>query len=141
MKQIPMPLVKANQVVMVLGTLTAILLQSPIVLTMLFFIVLFPFLFGPKGNLVFLIAKPLLRSRLNNAETEAIELQRFNQTIASVMLGIATVIMWTVGHWSGWIVVSMVTIAAMLALSGYCVGCFLYFQLKRWKHSLVKNGN
>ncbi|GGK17093.1 hypothetical protein J2S00_000752 [Caldalkalibacillus uzonensis] len=136
MKQgIPVPLVRANQWVMVGGILLAILLQSQLLLTLLFIISLLALLFGPKGNVVFVLTKPLLKNRLAAAEQEAAELQRFNQSIATILLGLAVGILWTTGHWSGWIPAGMVMVAAAFALAGYCIGCTIYFQWKQWRHT------
>lgn len=136
MKEIPLPLVRTNQCVMVLGTLIAIAFQSTIVLTIIFLIALSPVLLGPKGNLVFRLAKPLLQKKLAGAETEAIELQRFNSIIAVLILGVSLFILWSTGHWIGWVFAGMVTVAAGLALSGFCIGCVLYYQLKKMKYKL-----
>jgi hypothetical protein len=133
-REIPVPLVRANQWVLVIGTILAIILQNMILLAILFVINLIPLFVGPQGNIVFRIAKPLLRKKIKLAETEAAELQRFNQTIATLLLASGLILFWTTEHWAAWIRVAMVTVAASVALGGFCIGCFIYFQWKQWRH-------
>ncbi|MBW1940726.1 MAG: DUF4395 family protein, partial [Deltaproteobacteria bacterium] len=37
---------------------------------------------------------------------------------------------------AGWILSLMVAVAAGIALAGFCVGCFLYFQYKMLRYRL-----
>ena len=39
-------------------------------------------------------------------------------------------------HWQvvGHIFTSMVAIASSIAIAGFCIGCFLHFQLKQWQY-------
>ncbi len=136
MKEIPIPLVRANQLFLVVGTLVSFVLNSPLLLACILLIMVLPLILGAKGNLVFRLAKPLLQKRLVNAETEALELQRFNNSIAVILLAIGNLILWSNGHWSAWLFVGMVTVAAGLALVGFCIGCIMYYQLKQLKHKI-----
>jgi hypothetical protein len=137
-KEIPILLVRANQFVLAVGTLLALVLQQGGLILVLFLLSLLPLIFGPQLNIVFILTKMLLRNRMNWQKTEAAELQRFNQTIATVLLGASWLILHFTGHWTGWILSGMVTVAAGLALSGFCIGCILYFQLKKWRANLGK---
>ncbi|MDE5416238.1 DUF4395 domain-containing protein [Alkalihalobacterium chitinilyticum] len=137
MKEIPKSYVRANQCVMVVLTVFSILLQNVSLLALTLLIVLLPLLFGPKANITFKVAKMLIKN-VSNDETEAAELQRFNQTIAASLLGIALIVLLTTGHWFGWVLVGMVTVAASVALLGFCVGCFMYFQFKKMKYEMKK---
>lgn len=136
MKEVPIPLIRANQWVMVLGTFISIATQSTIILTIVFLIALSPVLLGSKGNLVFRLAKPLLQNKLVGAQTEEIELQRFNSIIAVMMIGVSLAILESTGHWIGWLFAGIVTVAATLAINGFCIGCVIYFQWKQWKYKL-----
>ncbi|MFV8826567.1 DUF4395 domain-containing protein [Alkalihalobacterium sp. APHAB7] len=137
MKEIPKSYVRTNQYVMVVLTLFSILLQNVSLLALTLLIVLLPLLFGPKANITFNVAKVLIKD-VSNEETEAAELQRFNQIIAASLLSIALIVLLTTGHWFGWVLVGMVTVAASVALLGFCVGCFMYFQFKKLKYEMKK---
>lgn len=136
-KFIPAYLVKFNQAVLVVGTGLALIFQQPLVLLALFILLVVPLLTGPRLNLIFMLGKWLLpRSLAEKSDQEAYELQRFNQSIATILLGIASTVLLISGHWSGWVFSTMVTIAAGIALAGFCIGCFIYFQWKQWQHKL-----
>jgi len=134
MKEIPLPLIKANQAGIVLFVLLSFVLQQPGFIYLLFLIQLIPLVLGAHTNVFIPLAKlALSKERLRSAETQAMELARFNQTIAVVCLGLATV-----SHLIGWSVLAyifagMVTLAAFVAILGYCIGCTLYYQYKRLK--------
>ncbi|WP_078555685.1 DUF4395 domain-containing protein [Bacillus alkalicellulosilyticus] len=137
MKEIPIYLVKSNQLMMVTLTVSALLLQSWPIVALTLVLVLISLIFGGKANIAFMIAKKLNKKDRSTEETESVELTRFNQTIAAILLAIGLGIL-LAGHWSGWILVAMVTVAATIALLGFCVGCFMYFQLKKMRYQLKK---
>ncbi len=60
--------------------------------------------------------------------------QKFNASIASFCLSgglLGYLLNWqVVGH----IFTAMVAIASSIAIAGFCIGCFLYFQLKQWQY-------
>ncbi|WP_017727655.1 DUF4395 domain-containing protein [Halalkalibacterium ligniniphilum] len=136
MKEIPVTLIKANQTLLVTLTLAAIVFQNVWIVAMTFILTSLSLLFGPKANVAFRLAKLLIKKDLSKDETEAAVLQQFNQRIATSLLGIALIILITTGHWIAWIFVGMVTTAATVALLGFCVGCFLYFQFKKLSYRL-----
>ncbi|WP_078429953.1 DUF4395 domain-containing protein [Alkalihalobacterium alkalinitrilicum] len=137
MKDIPKSFVRANQYTMVVLTVLSISFQSVALLALTLLFVLLPLFFGPKANIAFAVAKQLNKDASKD-ETEAAELQRFNQMIAASLLGIAFILLLVTGHWFGWVLVGMVSVAATVALLGFCVGCFLYFQFKKLKYDLKK---
>lgn len=133
MKEIPIPYVRANQWGIVIFILSGILLQQFTLIVALLVIQLIGFLGGIQWNLFVQVAKPFLKDRLQHAQTEAQELQRFNNSIAIILLAAATL-----AHYTGLITISvilagMVALAAFVAICGYCIGCTLYFQYKQWK--------
>lgn len=138
MKEIPKAYVRANQLALVSLTGGAILMQSFLLLFIAFLFVITPLLAGPKANLAFVIAKQVIKRDLSNEETEAAELQRFNQLIAAALLTAATIILLLTEHWIAWVFTGMVTTAASIALMGYCIGCTLYYQLKKISYILKK---
>ncbi|MBU9722031.1 MULTISPECIES: DUF4395 domain-containing protein [Bacillaceae] len=130
MKGIPVTLVKANQLMLVLLTLTSILFQNIYIVMFTFGLIVLSLIFGPRANVAMQIAKWVIKD-LKNDETEAVVLLRFNQIIASSLLFIAIITFLITQHWIAWVFVGMVTVAASIALAGFCIGCFLYYQYKR----------
>lgn len=134
MKEIPLPLIKTNQAGIVLFVLLAFLLQQPLLIYALFIIQLIPLAFGTKANLFAGLAKLFFsEERLRNAETQAAELAKFNQSIAVILLGIASVSQSLGWSWTAYLFAAMVACAALIAILGYCIGCTIYYQYKRWK--------
>ncbi|MCQ4365698.1 DUF4395 domain-containing protein [Mycobacterium gordonae] len=129
MKEVPIRYVKANQTGIVLFVILALLLQQPWILLLLWIIQTAGLLTGGKLNLFVAAAKPFLRN--TGGETQAIELQRFNNLLAVLFLTLA-VICFAVG-WqiAGYAFCIMLLAAAGAALLGYCIGCTLYFQIKQ----------
>ncbi|MDQ1909147.1 DUF4395 domain-containing protein [Paenibacillus sp. GD4] len=130
--EIPLPYVRANQAGMVIIILLAIALQQPVLILALWAIQLISLWQGIRSNLIVQLAAPFLRNRIAGAPTEARELQRFNGAIAVILLTIANVCFWyeESSVW-GYVAAGMVALAAFIALCGFCVGCFLYYQFKR----------
>jgi hypothetical protein len=132
MKEIPIPYVRANQAGIVLFVLLAILLQQPLVILVLWVIQVLGLLLGLRANLFVLIAKPFLARLVRGANTEAQELLRFNNSIAVFLLTVSVISFWiSSGSVVGYIAAGMVGVAAFVAICGFCVGCFLYYQFKR----------
>lgn len=132
MKEIPVPYVRSNQVGIVLFVLLAIFLQQPLLIIILWFIQELPMILGLRANLFITIAKPFLSNKVQGAPTESQELLRFNNSIAVILLSIAVIcfcLSW--GSIAGYIFAGMVGIAASIALCGFCVGCFMYYQWKK----------
>lgn len=133
MKDIPIPYVRANQVGIIVLFLLALLFQQPWIIILLWIIQTAGLSFGLKGNLFVQLAKPMLAGKISGARTEAAELQRFNNSLAVILLTISILcfaIGWTT---AGFILAACVAAAALVAVCGYCVGCFLYFQLKKFR--------
>jgi hypothetical protein len=63
-------------------------------------------------------------------------LQRFNNSIATLLLGAAQLVFLFQVSLVGWILSALVLTAASIALAGFCIGCFLYYQFNlqrfRW---------
>ena len=132
---IPLPIVTLNRVVLLTGITAAIVFQLPLVTTLLFFIILSAVVFGKNGSLIFIIGSRLFEKQNLNAATEDPKLMRFNNSIAAILLGGAQIAFLLGAPVAGWILSGFVAIAATIALSGFCFGCFLYYQfnLQRFK--------
>lgn len=138
LKDIPINYIRTNQVILAVLTLSSIVLQNGWLLLVTFFFVITPLIIGSKGNISFYIAKRMF-PKINGEKTEAAELQRFNQTIAATLLTIALLVYFLTASWIAWLFVGMVFAAVTVALMGYCVGCFFYFQWKKFKYNLKNN--
>ena len=143
-KGIPLPIVNLNRWVLVVGVVGGLLLQQPLFTTVLLVIVLSAVLFGRQGSLIFQVGKRLLAKR-NAAAQRAGKLEdpglmRFNNTIAAVLLGGAQIAFLFGLNLVGWALSLAVAVAAVVALAGFCLGCFLYFRYKihryrRWENA------
>lgn len=132
MKEIPIFKVRSNQWGIVLFVLLSIVLQSPWFIVGLWVIQLIGFVGGIKWNLFNRITQPF-QPKNNNGKTESAELQKFNNGIALFLLTLS-VLFFAIG-WevAGYITALMVSVAAFVAICGFCIGCVIYFQFKQWK--------
>lgn len=132
MKEIPIPYVRTNQAGIVLFVLLGIFLRQPALIIVLWLIQVVGLWLGARGNLFIRLVSPFLAGRVKSAATEAAELQRFNNSIAVLLLTIAVLCFWlSPASIAGYIFAGMVALAAFIAICGFCVGCFLYFQFKQ----------
>lgn len=135
--EIPIPYVRANQTGIVVVVLLAAITQQPILIAVLWAIEAAGLVFGQKANLFIKVAKPLLKRYVAKASTEARELNRFNNTLAVIFLTVAVLFFalgWTT---AAFISAGVLALAALGGILGYCVGCFLYYQYKMLKQSIV----
>lgn len=133
---VPMPIVKLNRWTLVLGIGAAVLLQQPWITTLLLLILIPAVLGGQRWSPIALIGRRLFARNIAVAEREDRRLMRFNNAIALILLGmtqIAFVLGWPL---LGWMCALLVATAAAIALAGFCVGCFLYYQFKLNRYRL-----
>lgn len=133
MKEIPVPLVRTNQTGIVLFVLLAAAFRQPLLIVLLWVIQVIGLVGGARANLFILLLKPLLAPRLAGAKTEAAELQRFNNSIAVILLTLSVAgfaLGWNI---AGYVLAGIVALAAFTAICGYCIGCTLYYQYKQFK--------
>ncbi|GGD86837.1 hypothetical protein GCM10010911_51610 [Paenibacillus nasutitermitis] len=125
-----MPYIKANQAGIVILVLAALAFREPWILAALWVIQTAGLLLGGQWNLFVRIAKPYLA--VSGRQTQALELQRFNNTLAVLFLTlslIAFALGWTI---AGYVFALMLLAAAGAALMGVCIGCVVYFQYKQF---------
>ncbi|WKK99847.1 DUF4395 domain-containing protein [Paenibacillus amylolyticus] len=129
MREVPMRYVKANQVGIVLFVLLSFVFNPIVVLGVLWVIQVVGLASGGKLNLFVQIGKAVLTGK--GTETQAVELQRFNNILAVLFLSLA-LISFSLG-WvaAGYVFSVMLLAAASAALLGYCVGCTVYFWYKQ----------
>ncbi|HEX2911152.1 MAG TPA: DUF4395 domain-containing protein [Chloroflexia bacterium] len=136
---IPKPIVTLNRSILFGGVVLALIFQQPLITTLLFAILLPATLFGQKVSLIFQLGKRILAAQCVGAELEDRRLQRFNNSIATILLGAAQLAFVAGVPLLGWIFAGMVAVAAGVALAGFCVGCFLYFQFNMQRYRLFGN--
>ncbi|QNL91785.1 DUF4395 domain-containing protein [Lactococcus lactis] len=136
---IPRPLVRTNQTFIVLSIILA-------VITQFYWILLLPILAGLSGilfekNFIILIAKRFLKKKASEYVLEDKSDLRFNQIIATVLLSASLISSITNHPILTIIFAAFVFLAASIALSGFCIGCWIHFQLRQYKYRRqVKKG-
>lgn len=138
-QDIPLPIVKLNRWVIVVGAAAALLLAQPLLTTLLFLLILPAALFGQRFSPIFKAGRLLFGPRLAVAHLEDRRVQRFNNGIAAAMLGGAQIAFLLDLPAVGWGLTAGVGAAAAVALAGFCFGCFLYFQFKLQQYRLLGN--
>lgn len=136
---IPQPIVALNRWTLVIGIAAALVLQQPLITTALFAVLLPATLFGRKASLIYFIGSRTFAAQNETAEREDWRLQRFNNAIATTLLGAAQLAFLSGSNWAqgaGWILSLFVATAAAIALAGFCIGCFLYYQFKLNQYKL-----
>lgn len=136
---VPMPIVKLNRWVLVLGVVIGIVTQQPLITTLLFCVLLPAVLWGQRWSPIALIGKQLFSRQIPYAEREDRRLMRFNNTIALLLLGAAQLAFLFDLPFAAWGLALMVALAAAVALAGFCVGCFLYYQFKLQRYRMLKH--
>jgi len=132
MKTIPKPLVMANQWTIVSTVIIALLTQTVWILLIPLIANLSSLLTGFHPILT--VVKRFLVKPANQYIQEDYAQLRFNQWLAVGFLFIATVsflLNWTILFN---IATMMVGIAALIAIMGFCVGCFVRFQYQQWSY-------
>lgn len=135
---IPMPIVTLNRAILTFGILFALLTQQTWLTTILFLILLPTTLLGKQYSIIYWIGSWLFRKKIVASTYEDAGLQRFNNTIATTLLGFAQIFFLFGQSIVGWVFASMVMLASGVALLGFCVGCFLYYQFKIQRYRIFR---
>lgn len=139
MRQVPQPLVRAQQWTIVVSVILGLVLRQPLLTTALLVVLGAGLVLGSRGNLIHRVARVALGPRLAGAPGEDAAQQRFNQSIAVTLLALAQVGFYALHNAVlGWILAGAVAVAAGIALAGFCVGCFIYLQLRLLRYRLQK---
>jgi hypothetical protein len=132
-RSIPRPLVRANQWFIVLSVVATWLSGQ-------YWILALPLASGLLGlftgfNPVMRLARLFLRKPASSYIPEDWDEQQFNQTIAVACLTIGLlsyILNWTT---TAYIFTAVVGAAAFVAILGFCVGCFMRYQLLRLRRA------
>ena len=135
-----MPIVTLNRSLIVAGAGLTLLTQQPLISAVLFALLLPATLFGRRASLVYWLGQRLLARQIAQPDVliEDPQTQRFNNLLATLMLGFAQLAFVIQNPALGWVFVSMVLVAATVALLGFCVGCFIYYQFRLNRYRLVQ---
>jgi hypothetical protein len=129
MREVPMRYVKANQTGIVISVVLSFFFQQQWILAALWAIQLLGLLTEGRFSLFVIIAKLVLKDK--GQETQAVELQKFNNTLAVLFLTASLISFALDWQIAGYAFASMLLIAASVALLGYCIGCTIYFWFKQ----------
>lgn len=130
---VPLPIVTFNRWILVVGVVIGVIAQQPLATTLLFLLLLPSVLLGQRWSPIAALGSRLFARRIAGADREDKRLMRFNNSIALVLLGAAQIAFIAGLPVAGWALSLMVAVAAAIALAGFCIGCFLYYQFKQLK--------
>lgn len=132
MQGIPRPMVRTNQWTIVLSVLITWITNQPFFL----FIPLIPGLIGIifGVNPIMAAAKAFLRKPLSSYYLEDKSDQQFNQKIACTCLLLAFIGFYFHIPILGYVFSVLVFLAALIAILGFCIGCFIRFQWKQYQY-------
>lgn len=128
--EVPLHWVRGNQLGILLSIVAAVSFNLIWILLLPLVVQLISRTFGIRYNLFVRLLAPLLPA---SKRTESRELLRFNQLLAMLFL-IGTLAAHALGaELTSYIFIGMLTVAVVLALCGFCLGCFMYFQWKQFR--------
>lgn len=138
-RRIPLPLVRANQWFLIVAALASFVLQTPAGVLLALAVVAAGRLGGTRYHPVFAVARTVWGSRLEAAPTEDAGAQQFNQTLAAAMLAASAAAFYLLDSPAlGWALALVLAGVAFLATRGLCIGCLLYYRLKRRRTALTR---
>lgn len=131
-RSIPRPLVRANQWTIFLSVILTWISGQEWILAIPLVACLLGLFFN--FNPVMRLAKLFLKKKPSEYIPEDAGQQKFNSIIAIACLGlgyISFLLNWNV---TGYIFTAMVGVASFVAILGFCIGCFILFQWKRYSY-------
>ncbi|WP_127587297.1 DUF4395 domain-containing protein [Paenibacillus koleovorans] len=128
--EVPLHRVRGNQLGILLSVIATVIADQPWIMLLPLVVQLISRTYGVKYNLFVRLLSPLFPV---SAKTEARELLRFNNLLAILFMTVALVAFALGNLVVAYIALGMLTVAVVLALSGFCLGCFMYFQWKQFR--------
>lgn len=128
-EEVPMHRVRANQIGILISIILSVLAQIHWILLIPLLVQLVSRTLGVKYNIFVRAIAPFFP---RSSHTESRELLRFNNLLAILFLLVSLVAFAFHLNILGYISLAMLTVAVVLALSGFCLGCFIYFQWKQF---------
>lgn len=131
---IPRPLVRVNQWTILLSVILTWVTGA-------YWILLLPLIANLLGvaikfNPIIRFGKLFLKKEPKAYIPEDATQQRFNSAIATVCLALATIGFAFNISWLGWTFSVMVALASSIAILGFCIGCFIFFQINQYRYKL-----
>ncbi|MFC5449313.1 DUF4395 domain-containing protein [Paenibacillus aestuarii] len=127
--EVPLQRVRGNQFGILLSIIASVLTQQLWILVLPLIVQLVSRQFGIKYNLFVRLFAPIFPV---SEQTESRELLRFNNLLAILFLVVTLVAHAFNLHIISYVSLGMLTVAVILALCGFCLGCFIYFQWKQF---------
>ncbi|RSK26611.1 DUF4395 domain-containing protein [Bacillus sp. HMF5848] len=129
-QSIPRPLVRANQWFIVISVVLALGLNQSWILVL-------PLINGLLGltiyfNPIMQVAKKFLKKHPSEYINEDRAQQQFNQWISVICITLSLIGFITNNLVIGYMFAVMVGVAALVAILGFCVGCFIRFQWQQF---------
>lgn len=132
-QEIPIAKVRSNQIGIVITLVIAIVLDIQWLIAVLWLIQVMTLLLGPGANVFVTLLEPLAKSIYGTKQTEAKELAKFNLSLGFTFLTLSLICISLQWKTAAYIIAGMMGLAALAALLGYCIGCTIYFQYKKYK--------
>ncbi|MFJ8236586.1 DUF4395 domain-containing protein [Ureibacillus sp. NPDC094379] len=131
-QSIPRPLVRTNQWTIFLSVIFTWVTGEAWILTIPLVSNIMGLLFN--FNPIMKFARLFLIKKGKQYIPEDVTQQKFNSCIAIFCLAIGFISF--VAGWTifGYIFTIMVAVASFIAILGFCIGCFIFFQLKQFKY-------
>ncbi|MGX9134540.1 DUF4395 domain-containing protein [Rummeliibacillus sp. JY-2-4R] len=134
---IPRPLVRVNQWVILISTITMWVLHQPNIL-------LIPLIANLMGlffnfNPFMKLGRLFLKKKPSAYIPEDIVQQKFNSCIAITCLLLGYIGFEMDKPVMGYVFTVMVALASGIAILGFCIGCFIFFQLNQFRYKLKKS--
>lgn len=132
-KEVPIAKVRSNQIGIVITLLIAIIAQIPWLIAVVWLVQIMTRLLGAGANAFIIILEPIGQKLYGKKNTESLELQNFNLSLGITFLTISIICIslnWTL---AAYIFAGMMMLAALAALLGYCIGCTIYYQYKKYQ--------
>lgn len=129
---VPRPLVRLNQWTILLSVILTWI-------TGVYWILLLPLLANLSGvlfkvNPIIKFGRLFLKKGPKAYIPEDAQQQRFNSTIAVLCLTLAFIGFAANINWLAYTFSIMVAVASFVAILGFCVGCFIHFQISQYKY-------
>ena len=134
-KTIPAPLVKINQGFIIVCIVISWIVGNELILLFPIIAGLLSLLFG--FNPIIQLSKHLLTKNLSSYRKEDWDQQQFNQGISVSCLTIGLLSFMLNWNIAGYIFTMIVFLAALIAILGFCIGCFVRFQWKMYRSRRV----
>lgn len=132
-QEVPIAKVRSNQIGIVLTIIIAIALDIQWLIAILWLIQILTLLLGSGANVFVTLLEPLAKKLYGTKQTEAQELVKFNLSIGMTFLTLSLICVSLQWKLAAYIIAGMMGAAALAALLGYCIGCTIYFQYKKYK--------